>query len=54
MKNKINRADLVTAALRHEMEIDMPDFSGIRVRHNKTGGYWKLVRTVEEIEAMFA
>jgi hypothetical protein len=49
-----NRADLVTAAIRNGMEVDMPDFSGIRVRHNRTGGYWVLVRTVSEIEALFA
>ena len=50
----MNRSDLVTAAARHEMEIDMPNISGIRVRHSKTGGYWKIVRTVAEIEALFA
>jgi len=46
----MNRSELVTAANKYEMEIDMPNIQGIRVRSSKTGGYWKIVSTVEEIK----
>lgn len=41
------------AARRFEMEVDTRD-DFMLVRHCKTGGKWRVVRTVAEIEAFFA
>lgn len=53
MKRTYDIASMVNIAEQNEMEIDTRS-DCMLVRHNKTGGYWKIVRTVEDIKAILA
>lgn len=41
--------DAILYAIKNEMEVN-DHGTMIQVRHAKTGGYWKIVRTVADIE----